>query len=433
MATLLLTAAGTAVAGPVGGAIGAMIGPQADSALFAPKPRHGPRLTELALQTSSYGTQIPKIFGTMRVAGTVIWATDLREHRSSSSSGKGRPRTHDYSYSASFAVALSGRAVKSVGRIWAEGKLLRGAAGDFKSRTSYRLYTGAEDQPVDPLIASIEGAGAASAFRGIAYALFEDFALADYGNRIPSLTFELVADEAPITIGAIAQELSGNEVEDGGTLLLSGYAASGDSVRSAIEALSDLVPLSLAEDGGRLRLAARPSGPPVLIAQAQCGAHSGPSGGRTEILRRASHSVAGEVSIAYHDVGRDYQTGMQRATLGGPALRSDRRALPAAIDSSAAKAIAEYRLASLRAGRATARVHLGWSAAALRPGAELRLEGQAGLWKIARWTLEAMVTSVQLVGLPSTGPLEAFATAGRPIGSVDEPAGPTTLLLFDLP
>ena len=79
MATLVLTAVGSAIGGPIGGAIGAALGQKIDGALFAPAAREGSRLKELAVQTSSYGTQIPAIFGAMRVAGTVIWATDLIE------------------------------------------------------------------------------------------------------------------------------------------------------------------------------------------------------------------------------------------------------------------------------------------------------------------------------------------------------------------
>ncbi len=97
MATLVLTAVGTAIGGPIGGAIGAMIGQTVDqNVLFKPKGRDGPRLTELSVQTSSYGTQIPKLFGTMRVAGSVIWATDLIEHRGRLLPGLGaRAATHD--------------------------------------------------------------------------------------------------------------------------------------------------------------------------------------------------------------------------------------------------------------------------------------------------------------------------------------------------
>ena len=109
MATLVLAAAGQVLGGPIGQAIGATIGNYIDrEVLFKPKGREGPRLTELAVQTSSYGTQLPKLFGTMRVAGSVIWSTDLIEHRSAES-GKGRPTVTNYSYTASLAVALSAR------------------------------------------------------------------------------------------------------------------------------------------------------------------------------------------------------------------------------------------------------------------------------------------------------------------------------------
>lgn len=70
MATLVLTAVGTALGGPIGGALGAMLGQSVDAALFAPKARQGPRLSDLKVQTSSYGDTIPQLFGTMRVAGT---------------------------------------------------------------------------------------------------------------------------------------------------------------------------------------------------------------------------------------------------------------------------------------------------------------------------------------------------------------------------
>jgi hypothetical protein len=168
MATLVLTVVGSAVGGPIGGAIGAAVGQQIDNIIFAPKARQGPRLKELAVQTSSYGTQIPAVFGAMRVAGTVIWATDLVERRAKSGGGKGRPATINYSYSVSMAVALSSRPIQRIGRIWADGNLLRGSAEDLKVDTQLRLYTGHEDQPRDSLLASAEAAGQCPAHRGIA-------------------------------------------------------------------------------------------------------------------------------------------------------------------------------------------------------------------------------------------------------------------------
>jgi hypothetical protein len=153
MATIVLSAVGAIVGGPIGAAVGAVIGQQVDKIIFAPGTRQGPRLGDLALQTSSYGNAIPKLFGTVRVAGTVIWATDLKETRTRQSNGKGRGSTDVYSYSASFAVALSARPIESIGRIWADGKLLRGVAGDFKSETGFRFYNGNDGQALDPMIA----------------------------------------------------------------------------------------------------------------------------------------------------------------------------------------------------------------------------------------------------------------------------------------
>ncbi|HEY6917053.1 MAG TPA: phage tail protein [Allosphingosinicella sp.] len=428
MATLVLTAVGTAIGGPIGGAIGALIGQQVDNAVFAPKARQGPRLGDLAVQTSSYGTQIPKIFGTLRAAGTVIWATDLKESKSTSGGGKGKPKVTSYSYSASFAVALSGRPIRDVRRIWADGKLLRGAAGDFKSRTKFRLYKGGEDQAPDPFIASREGIGATPAFRGVAYAMFEDFQLADYGNRIPSLTFEIVADDGEVAIGTMAAELSGGIVRGGETPFLGGYAVSGDSVRGALEPLFDLMPLSLAEDGEGLLLRA-PGEAPILLAQAECGAENR----RTEISRRAPGLTPGAVSLAHHDPARDYQTGLQRATRNVPGAPDEARALPASLPAAAARGLAEYRLKALWAARETARASIGWRRGMLSPGGLVQLEGQPGLWAIARTTLEKMVQTLELRRVGGGTPQAMAAESGRPTREPDTAVGETVLVLADLP
>ena len=425
MATLVLTAAGQAIGGPIGGAIGSVVGQYVDrNILFAPKGRQGPRLGDLSVQTSSYGTLLPKIFGTMRVAGTVIWATDLVERRATSG-GKGQPRVTTYSYSASFAVALSARRLAGVGRIWADGKLLRGAAGDFKSACLFRLHGGDEDQPADPLIAAVEGIGQAPAYRGLAYAVFEDLQLEDYGNRIPSLTFELLADAGPVAIGTIAEEIGGGAIRAGPTPALLGYAASGDSVRGALEALTDVVPLLLFDEAGALRLTAEAGAAQPLPQAVQSG--------RPEIVRRNLAALPGEASIAYYDPARDYQTGLQRAVRAG-GRNVDRRALPAALAAGAAKALAEFRLASLRAGRVRAKVKLAWRAAALRPASHVEIEGQAGLWKVERWTLGPMTAALELVRVSgAAAPDLAAASPGRAVAETDLPHGPTVVRLLDLP
>src|SRR3546814_20216571 len=153
--------------------------------------------------SSDVALPISQIFGAMRVAGTVIWATDLNENKQKSGGGKGRPSVTSYSYSVSFAVAISSRPILRVGRIWADGNLLRGMAGDFKTELgAFRLFTGDPAQNADQLMASAEGAAPIRAHRGFSSVVFDALQLADYGKRIPTLDFDVFAAERAVGIGA---------------------------------------------------------------------------------------------------------------------------------------------------------------------------------------------------------------------------------------
>lgn len=216
MATLALAIAGAAVGSaalPAGVSIfgatltGAAIGAQAgafagsfvDRALFAASGQsravQGPRLSELRVTGSSQGAPIPRLYGRARLGGQLIWATDFEEEiitsTQSSGGGKGglgsspKTTTTEYRYFASFAVAVAEGEITGIGRVWADGHEL-----DLSTLT-HRLYTGSDTQAPDSLIEAREGAGNAPAYRGIAYLVFERLALANFGNRIPQLSFEV--------------------------------------------------------------------------------------------------------------------------------------------------------------------------------------------------------------------------------------------------
>ena len=252
MATLVLSTVGTALGGPLGGALGSLVGQSIDQSLFGPGIRKGPRLGDLSVQTSSYGSPIPRIYGTMRVAGTVIWSTDIQEDESIEGGGKGSPEYVAYRYSASFAVALSSRPIRDVRRIWADGKLIRGAAGDFKVKTKFRICIGDEDRAIDPLIASVEGIDRTPAYRGLALAVFEQLDLGEFGGRIPMLTFEVVADEA-VSMGDMLRDASEGTIDAADARPLPGYAAHGASVGDGVAGLIDLFGVRLVDRAGRLR------------------------------------------------------------------------------------------------------------------------------------------------------------------------------------
>lgn len=200
MATLVLqtigAVAGQFLGGPIGAAIGQTIGAVAGSAidqrLFAPGGRDvtGPRLTSFAGIGSNEGAAIARVYGRARIGGQMIWATRFEETSATSrvggKGGGGSSRQTTYDYSASFAIGLCEGAIGQVRRIWADGREID------QTRFNIRVHLGDEDQSPDSLIVAKEGAENAPAYRGLAYVVFERMQLAEFGNRIPQLSFEVV-------------------------------------------------------------------------------------------------------------------------------------------------------------------------------------------------------------------------------------------------
>lgn len=204
MAALLLSAAGATVGrvfGPAGAIAGRLVGALAgnaiDQALFGGRERNvtGPRLSDLEVMASTDGAPIPRVYGRARLAGQIVWATHLEEvvtttSQTSGGGGKGMggsrvtTNTTTYSYFANIALGLCEGTISAVRRVWADGKLL-----DLSGLTM-RVYRGDETQTPDPLIVAKEGQ--APAYRGLAYVVFERLPLAEFGNRIPQLSFEVV-------------------------------------------------------------------------------------------------------------------------------------------------------------------------------------------------------------------------------------------------
>lgn len=223
MASLVLGAVGAAVGMGIPGtllgmsyaSIGWSIGSTLGSLLTKQKGQNitqeGSRLGDLKVQSSTYGNPIPIFYGSMRAAGNVIWSADILEtrHTSTQSSGGGKGggggrskvTTVTYTYSQSFAVAIGEGPITGVRKIWANGKLiynlsdsasLATIAASTAAVSGIRIYTGSESQTADSLIQAHVGAANAPAYRGTAYVVFSNLQLADYGNRMPNVEFEVV-------------------------------------------------------------------------------------------------------------------------------------------------------------------------------------------------------------------------------------------------
>lgn len=197
--------------GPAGALKGAYIG-YTMGTLVDPPPgpnMQGPRLSDLVAQTSLDGAPLARVFGTARIAGNVIWSTGLEEvattEEQGGGSGGGGATMTTYTYKTDVAVALCEGEITGVRRIWADTKLIYDMSdtasietlvGSSARYADLRVYTGSETQSADALIQAIEGAANAPAFLGTAYIVIEDLQLADFGNRLPNFTFEVVSNGA---------------------------------------------------------------------------------------------------------------------------------------------------------------------------------------------------------------------------------------------
>src|SRR3990167_1741206 len=243
MAALLLGVAGAAAGGVIGGtflgmsaaSIGWMAGLAAHSLLFPTStdlpPAFGPRLGDLKIQTSTYGSAIPRAYGTVRLAGNVIWAPPIVETATTTTTtsggrggGGGATQTQTtYSYSADFAIAICEGPIIGISRIWANGKLIHNLSATasigsvLASDRDFTVYLGSETQTADPTMEAAEGAGNVPGYRGTAYVVFNDMPLGEFGNRIPNVEFEVVvAGTSP----ALAESSMYSDSTTAGTLFL---------------------------------------------------------------------------------------------------------------------------------------------------------------------------------------------------------------------
>lgn len=265
MASIVLTAAGQAIAPGIGGALlgalGNIAGSYIDREVFGlgtgKQKYSGPRLENLKVQDSRYGAGIPVVYGRARVAGNVIWATNLAETRHEDRAGGGGKgggsssiSTVRYTYSVSCAVGVCQGSIATLHAVWADGKQIYDGT-NWKNGlvASVSFYQGDTSQLPDPVMQAALGAGNVPAYRGLAYIVLENLQLADFGNRLPNLTFEVSANDgsadprwlsaASISLNAIMDPLRSlqgsaplmieGDSARARTLLISGYKTSGST------------------------------------------------------------------------------------------------------------------------------------------------------------------------------------------------------------
>jgi hypothetical protein len=137
--------------------------------------------------STGYGSNIPIVFGRMKVQGTILWQSEILEHVTTISKFVNLERVEEekYHYTVSLLIGICQGPVTSIGRTWLNEE-------PINDLHNFKFYNGSSEQEPDPLIATICGSNNDSPnYKNLAYLVVKDLNLEPFGNEIPHFTFEV--------------------------------------------------------------------------------------------------------------------------------------------------------------------------------------------------------------------------------------------------
>lgn len=105
------------------------------------------KISNFTVATAEYGSTVPEILGTTRIAPNIIYYDDFtaHEHRESQKTGKGgggRMTTITYTYTVAVILAICEGAIKGIGKMWKDKNVYQYPNGDL----GLTLFKGTQDQ-----------------------------------------------------------------------------------------------------------------------------------------------------------------------------------------------------------------------------------------------------------------------------------------------
>ena len=129
-------------------------------------------IKDYSLQTSTYNRIIPEVFGKVRLAGNLMWVSEIKKtsvyHPAKQTKTGTTSAYTDYYVRGSFAVAICKGVVDKITNIYADGEPLN------LSTYNIKIYLGTDNQNADPTMQSYLGNNI-PAFRGLCYMVFTNF------------------------------------------------------------------------------------------------------------------------------------------------------------------------------------------------------------------------------------------------------------------
>lgn len=312
----------------IGSSIGMTVGGIIDPPDQQVIKQEGSRLGDLSVQTAEWGVPIPRLFGTFRMAGNVIWALPLHEtkHVDESGDGKGgggtKTETTWYSYAGSWAVGFCEGEVSGIKKIWFDSVLVydnTNYTGGLNA-TNHSIYLGTSTQPIDWYIQANNPD--TPAYRNLVYIVFNKIELENYGNVIPKVTCEIAQDgqddgfgvfvSNQVSVSSICEELllraglNNNDFNlSEGVDLVNGYVLSHPmDTRNAISQLISAYNFELIESFSKLNLKKRNSTSLTTIDKDGIIEF-------TKIDRLQTVELSKAINIIYANKDKNYDAGVQ--------------------------------------------------------------------------------------------------------------------------
>ena len=152
-------------------------------------------MKDMSLQTSTYNKVIPEVFGRVRLAGNIIWASDIQytdiHHKAKTTKYGTESAYTETLIRGSFAVAICKGKVDDIKNIYADNEPLNLGVYNIS------IYLGDGEQQADPVMQSYLGKDI-PAFRDLCYVVFHEFPMEEFSGRIPNFTFEVVRQQTII-------------------------------------------------------------------------------------------------------------------------------------------------------------------------------------------------------------------------------------------
>jgi len=175
---------------------------------------------DVNITSSAYGESIPVTYGSTRLGTKLIWASNSKNvakdkkgkasANGTASEGKKSKNKSGYLVSADLAFGICEGPIDNVLIIWANGVVIYDATGIYKNANGelvnagnfrFTFYPGTETQMPDPTIEATTladiGPGACPAYRGMAYIVFANMDLTQWGGSIPSLNVQVTRAATP--------------------------------------------------------------------------------------------------------------------------------------------------------------------------------------------------------------------------------------------